>query len=78
MIERDPSTGELKLDKTEKLTFGKYLGRSLATVMVLDPQYLIWVVQSNNKWRISDTWRQYLEDYAEEESRKVYCTYMRR
>ena len=69
MIERDPFTGELKLDKTEKLTFGKYLGRSLATVMVLDPQYLIWVVQSNNKWRISDTWRQYLEDYAEEESR---------
>ena len=78
MIERDPFTGELKLDKTEKLTFGKYLGRSLATVMVLDPQYLIGVVQSNNKGRISDTWRQYLEDYAEEESRKVYCTYMRR
>ena len=77
MINRDSFTGELILDKTEKLTFGKYIGRSLATVMIIDPQYLVWVVQSNNKWRISDTWRQYLEDYADSESHKVYCTYMR-
>ena len=40
MIERDLFTGKLLVDKTEKLNFGKYQGRTLSTVMITDPQYL--------------------------------------
>ena len=78
MINRDELTGEIKVDNKEKLTFGKYKGRTLSTIMITDPQYLMWVVNdSDNKYNISDSWRQYLEDYSYTHSRKVYSTYMR-
>jgi len=78
MVNRDIFTGELQLDNKEKLTFGKYQGRTLSSVMVTDPDYLVWVVnQSNMKREISDTWVQYLEDYSYTMSKKQYVTYMR-
>ena len=78
MIERDLFTGELILDNKEKLSFGKYKGRTISSVMITDPKYLLWVVnESNNKYNISDTWRCYLEEYAYNESKKNYCTYVK-
>ena len=78
MIQRDLFTGELIIDKKEKLTFGKYKGRTLSTIMITDPQYLLWVINdSDGKYKISDTWRQYLEEYSYNQSKKVYTTYMR-
>ena len=78
MINRDIFTGELIIDKKEKLSFGKYKGRTLSTIMITDPQYLIWVVnESDGKYKISDTWRQYLEEYSYKQSRTQYTTYMR-
>jgi len=78
MVERDIFTGELLIDKKEKLTFGKYQGRTLSSIMVTDPSYLMWVVnESDMKDRISDTWKQYLEDYSYMQNKKKYVTYMR-
>ncbi|MBQ3415363.1 MAG: hypothetical protein IJH39_08485 [Clostridia bacterium] len=78
MVERDIFTGELKLDTKEKITFGKYQGRTLSSIMITDPSYLVWVVnESDMKNRISDTWKQYLEDYSYTMSKKQYATYMR-
>ena len=77
MINRDTVTGELLVDNSERLTFGKYKGKLIATLMITDVRYLMWLITSDNKYLISDTWRKYLENYAEEQSRKVYCTYMR-
>ena len=78
MICRDVFTGKLQIDNKEKLTFGKYQGRTLSTVMITDPQYLVWVVkESKNKYKISDTWRQYIEDFSYIQSKKNYSTYMR-
>lgn len=77
MIERDLFTGELKIDKKEKLTFGKYQGRTLSTIMITDPDYLLWMIETDCKYKISDTWRQYLEDYSYYQSQKNYCTYMK-
>ena len=55
MINRDKLTGEIKVDNKEKLTFGKYKGRTLSTIMITDPQYLMWVVNdSDSKYNISD------------------------
>lgn len=76
MIERDLFTGKLLVDKKEKLNFGKYQGRTLSTIMITDPQYLIWLVNdSYNKYRISDTWREYLEEYSYTQSKKKFATY---
>lgn len=78
MVERDVFTGEIIVDNAEKLNFGKYKGRTLSTIMITDPQYLIWLVkESNNKNDISDSWRQYIEDFSYMESKKKYVTYMR-
>lgn len=77
MVERDLFTGELKIDKKEKLTFGKYQGRTLSTIMITDPNYLLWMIETDCKYKISDTWRQYLEDYSYYQSQKNYCTYMK-
>ena len=78
MVNRNIFTGEIELDYKEKLNFGKYKGRTLSTIMITDPQYLLWVINdSDNKYSISDSWRQYLEDYSYTQSRKVYSTYMR-
>ena len=78
MIERDLFTGKLLVDKTEKLNFGKYQGRTLSTIMITDPQYLVWVVkESNNKYKISETWREYIEEYSYTQSKKRFVTYMK-
>lgn len=78
MVERDLFTGKLVLDTKEKLTFGKYQGRTLSNVMMTDPQYLMWVVkESNMKNRISDTWKQYLEEYSYNTSKRQYVSYMK-
>lgn len=78
MIQRDIFTGEVKVDKNEKLNFGKYQGRTLSTIMITDPQYLMWLVnESNSKYKISEGWRQYLEEYSYTQSKKKYATYMR-
>lgn len=77
MVERDIFTGELILDKKEKLKFGKYQGRTLSTIMITDPEYLMWVIESDNKYKISETWRQYLEDFSYTQFKKQYTTYMR-
>lgn len=78
MVCRDVFTGKLLIDNKEKLTFGKYQGRTLSTVMITDPQYLVWLVkESKNKYKISDTWRQFIEDFSYTQSKKSYSTYMR-
>lgn len=77
MVNRDILTGELIIDKHEKLTFGKYKGRTISTIMIIDPQYMKWVMETDNKYSLSDTWRQYLEDYIFDDSRRTYSTYMR-
>jgi len=77
MVNRDPITGELILDKKEKLTFGKYQGKSLATVSIIDPEYLEWLANSDGKYKISDTWRQHLEDLSYTHMHTTYSTYMR-
>jgi len=78
MVQRDIFTGEIIVDNAEKLNFGKYKGRTLSTIMITDPQYLVWLVkESNNKYDISDSWRQYIEDFSYMESKKQYVTYMR-
>lgn len=78
MGERDVFTGKLILDKKEKITFGKYRGRTLSSIMISDPAYLMWVVnESDMKNRISDTWKEYLEEYSYMQSKRKYCTYMR-
>ena len=66
------------IDNKEKLTFGKYQGRTLSTVMITDPQYLVWIVkESNNKYKISDTWREYIEEFSYNQSKRSYSTYMK-
>ncbi len=78
MVNRDIFTGKLLVDNKEKLDFGKYKGRTISSLMITDPKYLIWLVtESENKYNISDTWRQYLEEYSYAESQKRYCTYMK-
>ena len=78
MVNRDVFTGRLMLDSKEKLTFGKYQGRTLSSVMITDPNYLVWVVNEVNlKNRISDTWKEYLEEYSYVQSKKRHVTYMR-
>ena len=78
MIERDVFTGQLLLDSKEKLNFGKYRGRTLSSVMISDPKYLVWVAnESNMKNSISDTWKAYLEEYSYNCSKKQYVTYMK-
>jgi len=78
MVNRDIFTGKLQPDAKEKLTFGKYEGRTLSSIMITDPQYLLWVVnESKMRNRISDTWKQFLEDYSYTQSKKQYVTYMR-
>lgn len=78
MVVRDIFTGEIIVDKSERLTFGKYKGRTLSSVMLTDPQYLVWTVkESNNKYNISDSWKEYIEDFSYMESKKRYTTYMR-
>ena len=78
MVNRDIFTGELLLDSKEKLTFGKYQGRTVSSVMITDPSYLMWVVnESSMKRTLSDTWVQYLEDYSYTLSKKQSVTYMR-
>ena len=78
MIDRDVFTGKLILDTKEKLNFGKYKGRTLSSVMISDPDYLMWVInESNMKNNISDTWQAYLEEYSYTQSKKQYATYMR-
>ena len=78
MVYRDVFTGKLMIDNKEKLTFGKYQGRTLSTVMITDPQYLVWIVkESNNKYKISDTWREYIEEFSYNQSKRSYSTYMK-
>ena len=78
MVNRDLLTGQIILDKSERLTFGKYKGRTISSVMITDPKYLIWLVEeSDNRYNISDSWRKYLEDYSYNESKKRYCTYVK-
>ena len=78
MVNRDIFTGQLLIDTKETLTFGKYKGRTISSVMITDPNYLLWVInESDNKYNISDTWRCYLEEYAYKESKKNYCTYVK-
>jgi len=78
MVERDLFTGEIIVDNSEKLNFGKYKGRTLSSLMITDPNYLMWIVnESDKKYDISDTWRQYLEEFSYTQSKKRYCTYMR-
>lgn len=78
MVNRNIITGEIIVDNKEKLTFGKYKGRTLSTIMITDPEYLMWVVnETDSKYNLSDSWRQYLEDYSYTQSRKVYSTYMK-
>ena len=78
MIERDVFTGKLILNSKEKLNFGKYKGRTLSSVMISDPNYLVWVVnESNMKKNISDTWQEYLKEYSYTQSKKQFVTYMR-
>lgn len=78
MVNRDLLTGQIILDKSERLTFGKYKGRTISSLMITDPKYLIWLVdESDNKDKISDSWRKYLEDYSYNESKKRYCTYVK-
>ena len=78
MVNRDLLTGQIILDKSEKLTFGKYKGRTLSSLMITDPKYLCWLVdESDNKYNISDSWRKYIEEYSYNESKKRYCTYVK-
>lgn len=79
MINRNTITGKLEVDKKEKLTFGKYKGKTLSTIMITDPKYLLWLINDSDdaKYKISDTWREYLEEYSYTQSKKTYCTYMR-
>ena len=78
MVDRDIFTGKLQIDSKEKLTFGKYEGRTLSSVMITDPDYLLWIVsEPKMKNRISDTWKQYLEDYSYTQAKKQFVTYMR-
>lgn len=78
MVNRDLLTGQIILDKSERLTFGKYKGRTISSIMITDPKYLIWLVdESDNKDKISESWRKYLEDYSYNESKKRYCTYVK-
>jgi len=78
MVNRDIFTGQIQLDPKEKLNFGKYQGRTLSNVMITDPQYLVWLVkESDSKNRISDSWRQYIEDFSYTQSKKNFATYMR-
>ena len=78
MVERDIFTGKLNLDNKERINFGKYQGRTLSSIMITDPGYLVWVVNdSNMKNRISDTWKQYIEEYSYTQSKRQFATYMR-
>lgn len=78
MVNRDIFTGQLQVDSKEKLTFGKYQGRTVSSVMITDPSYLMWVVnESDMKRRLSDTWVQYIEEYSYTQSKKRFVTYMR-
>lgn len=78
MINRDLFTGELILDSKEKLTFGKYQGRTVSSVMITDPEYLMWVVnESNKRYSLSDTWVEYIEQYAYTVNKRKPVTYMR-
>ena len=49
MVERDLFTGEVIVDNSEKLNFGKYKGRTLSSLMITDPDYLVWIVKESNK-----------------------------
>ena len=65
-------------DNKEKLTFGKYQGRTLASVLSKDSTYLMWVIaEEKTRYRISDEWRNYLDEYSYNVSKKRYATYMR-
>lgn len=78
MINRDLFTGELLLDSKEKLTFGKYQGRTVSSVMITDPEYLMWVVnESNKRYCLSDTWVEYIEQYSYTINKSKPVTYMR-
>ena len=78
MVDRDLLTGELLLDTKEKLTFGKYQGRTVSSVMITDPSYLVWVVNESNKRHcLSDTWIECIEQYAYTCNSKKQVTYMR-
>ncbi len=78
MVNIDVFTGKIIVDPKEKLTFGKYQGRTVSSVMITDPTYLMWVVnESNMKNTLSDSWQQYIEDYSYTQSKKQYATYMR-
>lgn len=78
MITRDVFTGKIILDNKETLTFGKYRGRTVSSVMISDPSYLMWVVnESDMKDRLSDNWKEYIEEYSYTHNKKQYCTYMR-
>jgi hypothetical protein len=78
MVDRDLLTGELILDSKEKLSFGKYQGRTVSSVMITDPEYLVWVVnESDKKNSLSDTWVEYISQYSYSCSKKKFVTYMR-
>lgn len=75
MINRNIITGELEIDKKERFDFGKHKGKLIQTVLITDPQYLVWLAEYADMNTISDTWRQYIYEFAEKRSKIRYATY---
>lgn len=75
MINRNIFTGELDLDKQERFTFGKYKGKLINNIKIIDNDYLKWLGNNDMRFKLSDTWRYYCEQQYNPDI--VYTTYMK-
>lgn len=75
MINRDIFTGNLYFDKNERFTFGKYKGKLISNIKVIDNDYLNWLGGNEYRFKLSDTWRYYCEFIHNKN--QIYTTYMK-
>ena len=68
------------LNKLERLNFGKHKGKLISAVKITNPEYLIWLKESDNLWRVSGGWQEEITKLYNENKNKIYAgsyTYLR-
>jgi hypothetical protein len=63
-------------NRTERFTFGKYKGKMIQNICITDQSYIEWLGSDENRFRLSDHWRNKIEEISR--NKKVKATYMNR
>lgn len=64
--------------RKERLTFGKYKGKMIANIEIIDPDYLKWLSTDTYRYSLSDYWRTRIENTYINKENLIQATYMSR